>query len=230
MGHRPDDAPRMRDLPAPRRTTSAIGPLFRRLFAWPYRFGLSGLYRAGIRPWQLTVASLLANVGIAWLIVRGDRFVPGLLLMVAGLLDIFDGGVARLRGEASRSGAFLDSVIDRVSDMVLFGALFWSEAGQGHRLTAALALVSLVVSLLVSHIRAEGEAVGLTLTEGLFQRLERYVALMVGLTWPGSLAAVLAILAALGSVTVVQRLASAWRQLHGDRGPAVTSAPPAQDE
>jgi CDP-diacylglycerol--glycerol-3-phosphate 3-phosphatidyltransferase len=207
------DAPRVRDLPAPRRTESAIGPLFRSVFKWPYRVALAGLYRARFRPWQLTALSLLANAVIGWLLVTGRFLVPGLLLTVAGLLDIFDGGLARLRGEASRAGAFLDSVVDRVSDLILFGSLFWALAGQGRRLAAALALSSLIVSLLVSHIRAEGEAMGLSLTEGVFQRLERYVMLMIGLTAPGALVPVLVILTTLGGLTVIQRAASAWRQL-----------------
>jgi CDP-diacylglycerol--glycerol-3-phosphate 3-phosphatidyltransferase len=207
------DAPRVRDLPAPRRSPSAIGPLFRSVFKWPYRVALAGLYRAGLRPWQLTVLSLLANAVIGWLLVTGRFFVSGLLLMVAGVLDILDGGLARLRGEDSRAGAFLDSVVDRVSDLILFGALFWSLAGQGHRLAAAFALSSLIVSLLVSHIRAEGEAMSLSLSEGIFQRLERYVMLMIGLTAPGALVPVLMILTALGGLTIVQRAVSAWRQL-----------------
>ncbi|HEV8421480.1 MAG TPA: CDP-alcohol phosphatidyltransferase family protein [Actinomycetota bacterium] len=207
------DAPRLRDLPAPRRTESAIGPLFRSVFKWPYRVALAGLYRAGLRPWQLTALSLLANGVIGWLLVTGRFLVAGLLLMVAGLLDIFDGGLARLRGEASRAGAFLDSVVDRVSDLILFGSLFWALAGQGRRPAAALALSSLIVSLFVSHIRAEGEAMGLSLTEGVFQRLERYVMLMIGLTAPGALLPVLVILTTLGGLTVIQRAASAWRQL-----------------
>jgi len=207
------DAPRVRDVPAPRRSESAIGPLFRSIFKWPYRAALAGLYRVGLKAWQLTALSLLANAVIGWLLVTGRFLVAGLLLTVAGLLDIFDGGLARLRGEASRAGAFLDSVVDRVSDLILFGALFWALAGQGHRLAAAFALSSLVVALLVSHIRAEGEAMGLSLSEGVFQRLERYVMLMIGLTAPGALLPVLVILTMLGGLTVIQRAASAWRQL-----------------
>jgi CDP-diacylglycerol---glycerol-3-phosphate 3-phosphatidyltransferase len=210
----------MKDLPKPRRNESAIGPLFRSLFAWPYRFALAGLYRAGVLPWQLTFLSLASNIAIGWLLIDGFRLLPGLLLILAGMFDVFDGGVARLRGEDSRAGAFLDSVVDRVSDLVLFGALFWGEAGQGHRLTASLALVALIVSLLVSHIRAEGEAMGLKLTEGFFQRLERYVALMIGLCAPGTLKVVLGLLAVLGGVTVLQRLFSAWTQLTPERMPS----------
>ena len=162
--------PRVRDLPGPRRSESAIGPLFRTVFKWPYRVALAGLYRAGFRPWQLTFLSLATNGLIGWLLVTGRRLVPGLLLMLAG-------------------------------------------RGQGHRLSAALALSTLIVSMLVSHIRAEAEAEGIALTEGFVQRLERYVLLTIGLTAPGALTLVLALMTALGSMTVIQRGVSAWRQL-----------------
>jgi CDP-diacylglycerol---glycerol-3-phosphate 3-phosphatidyltransferase len=208
----PDDGPaRIRDMPAPRRATGAFAPALRAVFAWPYRWALSMLYRAGFRPAQVTGLSLLANVAVGWLLVTGRRMLPAWLLLVAGLLDIFDGGLARLRGEESRAGAFLDSVADRVSDLIVFGCLYWSLAGQGHEVSAALALSGLLVSLMVSHLRAEAEAVGLALTEGVVQRLERYVLLIIGLGVPGALLPVLAILTALGAVTVLQRGASAWR-------------------
>jgi CDP-diacylglycerol---glycerol-3-phosphate 3-phosphatidyltransferase len=207
--------PRIRDLPAPRRNRSIIGPLFQKVFAWPYRVTLAGLHRAGVRPWHLTVASLLTNVVIGWLLLTHRRFLPGMLLIPAGLFDIFDGGVARLRGEDSRLGAFLDSTLDRLSDGILFGCLFWSLAGLGEDLQAALALAALGISLVVSHIRADGEALGVALSEGAVQRLERYVALMIGLTAPGALLPVLVLLVALGGVTVLQRTWSALRGLSG---------------
>jgi len=139
------------------------------------------------------------------LLVRGDRLVPGLLLIPAGLFDILDGAVARLRHEDSRLGAFLDSVLDRVSDLILFGCLYWSLAGQGETVEAALALATLVIALFVSHIRAEAEAAGVTLSEGYFQRLERYIAMMIGLPVPGALLPALAVLTVLGGATVLQR-------------------------
>lgn len=210
-------APRLRDLPAPRENPSVIGPLFRWVFQWPYRVALAGLYRLGFRPWQLTALSLVANIIIGWLLLSGRRLVPGLLLLVAGLLDVFDGGVARLRGEESKKGALLDSTVDRVCDGIVFGAVFLAEAAiHRNELTAALALVAMVASLLTSHVRAEGEAAGLKITEGSVQRLERYVAMILGLTIPGALLPALALLAALGLVTTVQRLVWAWRAL-GDR-------------
>src|SRR5438128_12690262 len=94
MAHHEEESARVRDMPAPRRSPSIIGPLFRTVFAWPYRIALAGLYRAGFRAWQLTALSLVANSIIGALLVTGRRFLPGILLLVAGLLDIFDGGLA----------------------------------------------------------------------------------------------------------------------------------------
>ena len=217
-------APRVRDVPAPRRNRSIIGPLFQRVFTWPYRITLAALYRAGFRPWQLTLGSLAVNVAVGWLLLSGRRFVPGMLLIPAGVLDVFDGGVARMRGEDSRLGAFLDSTLDRVSDGILFGCLFWSLAGQGKETAAALA-----ISLVVSQIRAEGEALGITLSEGVFQRLERYVAVMIGLTAPGALLPVLGVLTGLGGLTVAQRGWSAWRRLSRPAEPEPAGPQPGGD-
>ena len=210
----------MRDLPAPRENPSLIGPLFRWVFQWPYRFALSGLYRAGFEPWILTALSLVTNGAVAALLLTGRRLVPGFLLLVAGVLDIFDGGVARLRGEESRKGALLDAAVDRVSDGIVFGAIFLAELTiHGNEVTAAMALAAMVVSLLVSHLRAEAEAAGLGMTEGTVQRLERYVGLIIGLTIPGALLPVLAALTVLGVVTTAQRLLQAGRSLPpGPRG------------
>jgi CDP-diacylglycerol--glycerol-3-phosphate 3-phosphatidyltransferase len=206
--------PRMRDLPPPRENPSVTGPLFRWVFQWPYRFVLAGLFRSGIKGWHLTALSLLANLVVAWLLLTGRRLVPGFLLLVAGLLDIFDGGVARLRGEASRKGALLDASVDRACDGIVFGTIFLAELTvHGNELTAALALASLVISLLVSHIRAEAEAAGLELTEGTVQRLERYVGLVLGLTIPGALLPVLVVLTVLGVATTLQRFLTARRAL-----------------
>jgi CDP-diacylglycerol---glycerol-3-phosphate 3-phosphatidyltransferase len=212
---------RIRDIPAPRENPSLIGPLFRWVFQWPYRVALSGLYRVGLKAWQLTALSLLANVAVGALLLTGRRLVPGVLLLVAGMLDIFDGGVARLRGEESQKGALLDAAIDRLSDGIVFGSIFLAEmAVHGNEVTAAMALAAMVVSLLVSHLRAEAEAAGLGMTEGTVQRLERYVGLVLGLTIPGALLPVLVALTVLGIVTTTQRLLTAGRALPSGSGRA----------
>jgi CDP-diacylglycerol--glycerol-3-phosphate 3-phosphatidyltransferase len=199
-------------MPPPRRNESAAGGAVQRIFAWPYRGLLAFLIWTGVRPWQLTVLSLLLTVTTGVLILAGAWFAAGLVLLLASLCDVFDGSVARLRGEARRSGAFLDSVLDRVSDMVLFSCLFWVLATNGQRAEAALALVTLVVSLGVSQVRAEAEAAGVKLSDGVFQRLERMLAMMAGLLIPHAMLPVLVLLSALGGLTVVQRV---WVALRG---------------
>ena len=199
------EAPKVRDLPKPRRNESAAGGAVQWIFQWPYRAILASLLWARVRPWHLTVLALLLNVVTGGLILGGRWFLAGCVLVVAGLCDVFDGSVARHRGEEKRSGAFLDAALDRVADAILFACLFWALAEDGRRLDAALALFTLVVSLSVSHIRAEAEAVGVRLTEGAFQRLERFLALIVGLVVPGAMTPVLVVLATLGAVTALQR-------------------------
>ncbi len=213
-GHSDDvarETPRVRDIPPPRKSEGAAGGAVQKIFAWPYRAILAFLIWTGVRPYQLTLTSLILNGVTGALIVLGYWLVAGVVLLLASMCDVFDGSVARHRGEARRSGAFMDSVLDRVADMILFSCLFWRMASTDLQLEAALALVTLVVSLSVSHVRAEAEAVGVRLTEGLFQRLERMLAMMVGLLIPGAMRPVLVLLAVLGTYTVFQRGYSALR-------------------
>jgi len=196
---------RVRDLPAPRKGEGAAGGAAQHIFAWPYRAILAFLLWTGIRAWQLTLLSLAMSVTSGFLILAGEWIWAGVALVACGTFDVMDGSVARHRGEVRRSGAFMDSVLDRVSDMILFGCLFWYLAGHGEEFAASLALVTLVVSLAVSHVRAEAEAVKVVLTEGLFQRLERIIALTLGLLIPGLMVPVLLLLAVLGTATVLQR-------------------------
>ena len=195
----------MRDMPAPRKSEGAAGGAAQHLFAWPYRGVLAFLLWTGVRPNQLTLLALASSVVCGALIVAGDWVWAGVALILGGTFDVMDGSVARHRGESRRSGAFMDSVLDRVSDMILFSCLFWRLAADGQMTAAALALVTLVVSVAVSHVRAEAEAAKVVLTEGLFQRLERVIALVIGLLVPGAMLPVLAVLAALGTATVLQR-------------------------
>ncbi len=207
-------------MPPPREGDGAAAPAMRRIFDWPFRAVLAGVMALHLSATTLTVLGLLTNVVIGWLLVRGDALLAGALLIPAGLFDLLDGAVARLRGTASRAGAFTDAVLDRVSDMILFGCAFWMLAGQGEDLEAALALATLVISISVSHVRAEAEAAGVSLSEGLFQRLERYLAMMVGLMVPGMLLPMLVLLTVLGGITVLQRGSNAIVRVAGTGGSA----------
>jgi CDP-diacylglycerol--glycerol-3-phosphate 3-phosphatidyltransferase len=202
---RPREAPRVRDMPAPRKSEGAAGGLAQRLFAWPYRGVLAFLLWTGVSPNQLTWLALFFNAVCGVLIIRGAWAWAGVALILGGICDVMDGSVARHRGEVRRSGAFMDSVLDRVADMILFSCLFWRFATTGETTQAVLALITLVVSVGVSHVRAEAEAAKVALTEGLFQRLERIIALAIGLLIPGMMLPVLVVLAVLGTATALQR-------------------------
>ena len=119
-----------------------------RLLAWPYRAILAFLIWTGVRPWQLTLLSpVFIVVGrvadrarqLARRRVPADRRQPARRLRRLG-------GAPPRRGR-SAPGAFMDSVLDRVSDMILFSCLFWNLAAQGEPVQAALALLTLIVSL-----------------------------------------------------------------------------------
>lgn len=198
-------------MPAPRKNQSVAGGAVGWIFQWPYRGILAFLLWTRVRPWQLTIASPILVLLAGVLIVTGDWFAAGWVLLLGGMCDVFDGSVARHRGEEKRSGAFMDSVIDRVADAIVLTCLFWAFADRGDDLEAALALVTLIVSLGVSYVRAEAEAAGVKLTEGLFQRLERILALMIGLLVPAMMLPMVLLLSVLGSLTLLQRAYLALR-------------------
>ena len=75
------------------------------IFAWPYRAILAFLIWTGVRPWQLTLASPVFIVLSGWQIVVGNWAVAGVLLLIGGLCDVFDGSVARHRGESEDARA-----------------------------------------------------------------------------------------------------------------------------
>jgi len=203
----------------PREVKGLIAPGLRVILLWPYRGGLWAALKLGVTPNQITVASLIANAVIAVLLARGDRALPAGLLLVSGIFDVFDGAVARARGSASPRGAWFDSVIDRISDALVFGGLFLSLLWEGSRTDGILALAALAVSLLVSQIRSEAEARGAKLGEGAFARAERFIVLVVALWLPHALTAGLAILAGLGAFTLVQRMWVARPALRGSADP-----------
>lgn len=202
---------RVRDMPAPRQNESAAGGFMGWVFRWPYRGILAFLLWTRVKPWQLTFAAPVLFLVCGILIVAGDWFAAFWALFLGSLCDVFDGSIARHRGEVKRSGAFMDSVLDRVADAIVFSSLCWFYLERGEQVPAVLALVTLFVSMSVSYVRAEAEAAGVALTEGLFQRLERLLAMMIGLAIPGAMVPMLALLAVLGTVTLVQRVYTALR-------------------
>ncbi|WP_265581354.1 CDP-alcohol phosphatidyltransferase family protein [Methanofollis aquaemaris] len=164
--------------------------------------------RSGVTPNVLTVAGFLVIAVAAVLIVSGRLVAAGVVLGFGGLFDALDGAVARVNGQASRFGAFFDSVLDRYAEAFLFGGLFLYFAGD--RTAQALTFAALVGSLMVSYTRARAEGLGAECRVGLFTRLERVLVLIAGLL-TGFLVPALWVLAVLTNFTAVQRMWHVWQ-------------------
>jgi len=146
------------------------------------------LASAGVRPNILTTIGVTINMGCAVLFALGEFFWAGIVLIVANLFDMLDGNVARLTGKVTKYGTFLDSSLDRLSDMtVFFGIIiFYSRNLPQHSLlNVVLAGFGMICSLMVSYTTARSEGLGVKANVGFLQRPERIVLLIIGAlsTW-----------------------------------------------
>lgn len=144
------------------------------------------LAAAGVSPDALTYAQLVVSVAAGVAFATGCIFLAGWLTILAGTLDILDGGLARRRGVASPRGALVDSIVDRWAEFATFVGLgaFFRADGWMLFVTALAAFAS----QMVSYARARAEGLGLELSTGRMQRPERYVLLGFG-AWISGLVA-----------------------------------------
>lgn len=147
-----------------------------------------GLASLGVHPNILTTIGVCINVGCGVLFGFGFFFWAGVVLIVANLFDMLDGNVARLTGNVTKFGSFLDSSLDRLSDMVVFLGIIVFYAGnspQHSLLNVTLAGVGMISSVMVSYTTARSEGLGVKANVGFLQRPERVVLLIIGAlsTW-----------------------------------------------
>ena len=173
------------------------------------------LVRLGFSPSGLTIIGVLIACVAAALIAQGMLAVGGVVVLIAGVFDMFDGAVARMTNRATKFGALFDSVMDRVSEAVVLLGLLWFYLEDGEQLGAMLVYVSIVGSMLVSYVRARAEGLGIECKGGLMQRPERVASLGIGIIvgqwWEPAVLIVLGVIAALTVVTTVQRVVETAR-------------------
>jgi CDP-diacylglycerol--glycerol-3-phosphate 3-phosphatidyltransferase len=179
-----------------------------------------------INPNILTVIGVAINVGSGVLFGTGYFFWAGIVLIVANLFDMLDGQVARLSGRVTRFGGFLDSSLDRLSDMVVFVGLmvFYARDTEFHStLNVFLAGAGLMGSVMVSYASARAESLIPKCDVGFLRRPERVVLFIIGAlsTHPGStnflanrMPAVLWVLAVGSYWTFAHRMYHTWRELN----------------
>ncbi|MBI2553034.1 MAG: CDP-alcohol phosphatidyltransferase family protein [Candidatus Rokubacteria bacterium] len=156
-----------------------------------------------LRPNHLTVLGLGVSLLAAVSFARGRERWGAVLLIVAGLFDFFDGSLARLSGQVTPFGAFLDSVIDRYSDLVVLAGvvfLFWGRPQE-----VVLTLVALIGTVMVSYTKARAQAIGVACEIGLMERPERLIVLIAGGLFDLMTLALL-VLAVLVNLTAIQRI------------------------
>ncbi len=177
------------------------------------------LRRAGVGANAATAAGLVMTLGGS-IFLAMDAPVPALVLLLLGsLADALDGAIARVSGEGTRLGAFLDSTADRVSDAAVFSASAWLGAARGDTVLFWAAIAALVTAGLVPYVRAKAESLGVAAAVGLAPREARIAILLVGIaTWellgmPAALTTAVAAVAILAAITFLQRVTAVARAL-----------------
>lgn len=169
------------------------------------------LNKIGILPNTMTLIGLAGQIGAAVLLGFGYIRWGGLALLVMAPMDALDGTMARLRGKPSRFGGFLDSVVDRYAELILFAGLLVHFVRLEQWLPVVLTYVAAAGSVMVSYSRARGETLGFNVKVGLLTRVERYIVIIACLLLNLPQVAIW-ILAILTNVTAIQRVLAVYKQ------------------
>ena len=171
------------------------------------------LNRLGLMPNTITIIGWVGNTIGAYFLWQGQMLVGGLIILAMGPVDALDGTMARLRGEPSDFGAFVDSVTDRYSELVIFLGLLLYYNQQGDWINTLGVYLAAAGSVLVSYIRARAQSLGYEAKVGILTRAERYAvlapALIFNIPWLG-----VWIIAVLANITAVQRIIHVRRIAH----------------
>jgi len=177
------------------------------------------LARLGFSPDTLTVVGFLFHFLFAYLIAVGEFRWAAVAIAAISPLDALDGSLARKLGHTQGGfGAFLDSTLDRVAEIVLFGGFILYYVAEGDAVMLGIAYAAITGSLMVSYARARAEALGLSAKIGILGRVERYLLLTLALfflvpAWG------LVILAVMTYFTFGQRMWHVYKQTAGARAP-----------
>jgi CDP-diacylglycerol--glycerol-3-phosphate 3-phosphatidyltransferase len=195
------------------------------------------LTRRRIHPNVISTAGFVITCSSGYFFHQHHVGTAGFLILLGGLFDLFDGTVARRTGLASSFGAFYDSTLDRLSEIVVYLGLLslyndyrleLGDVGMIYWIVLAMA-----GSLMISYTRARAESLGIPCHIGLMQRPERVI--LIGLsslifgetTMLGQRGLVLRIviigLAVLTNLTAIQRIWWVYRETRPDGEPKTES-------
>ncbi len=167
----------------------------------------------GLTPNMMTVIGMIGNTVGAYYLARGDMLTGGLFVLLMTPIDALDGTMARLRGEPGDFGAFVDSVSDRYSELIIYGGLLYFFLDSGEPLGGMLTFGAAAGSVLVSYVKARAEGLGYGAKVGLLTRVERYLVLAPSLVF-NKLYIGLAIITIFANITALQRIWHVRSQTH----------------
>ena len=188
--------------------------------------GAKLLSAVGLTPDAVTLLGFFVSAAAAALVGAGYLTAGGVVFLAGGALDLMDGALARYQGKVSSFGAVLDSLMDRLGEGALFLGMavyaLRADLSDGRLMFFIVALMlALVSSQTVSYLRARGEGLGVFTRTGLMTRPERVVVLSLGLVLGvRSLEVILVVIAAVSTLTLLQRLHSIRVALRSEADPA----------
>jgi CDP-diacylglycerol--glycerol-3-phosphate 3-phosphatidyltransferase len=167
-----------------------------------------------LTPNAISLTGFVLNLVAAALILDRLFFLAGVAFIVGSVMDTLDGRYSRMSGKGTQFGAFLDSTLDRIEEGVVLAAVAWYFADSGDAVAAAMCVVAVLGSLMVSYTRARAEALGIECKVGIATRPVRVVILSIGLVFAKGaglgdfelLAPAVYVIAGLTAVTAVQRV------------------------
>jgi len=161
--------------------------------------------RLGIHPNLMTLFGLFGTAVGAYLVATGNMTWGGILVLLTVPFDALDGTMARLRGEATDWGAFVDSVSDRYSELAVYLGLVVYYLNQDEPEAVTLVFFATAGTVLVSYVKARADSLKLDANVGLLTRVERYLVLAPALVFNIPLVAIW-ILAIFTNFTALQRI------------------------
>jgi CDP-diacylglycerol---glycerol-3-phosphate 3-phosphatidyltransferase len=183
---------------------------------WLLQHVVTGLAATGLTPNAFTFLGLIVNSAAAALFAMGLFHQAAGVLFLAGFLDMADGQVARRVGQVTAFGGYLDSTLDRYSDLALYMGLVVYYTLIGRTFFMALAAVAMASSFMVSYSRARAESLIPSCKVGFMERPERLVLLIIGGA-TGRMAQVLWVIAGISTITVIHRVVYTWQELRAGR-------------
>lgn len=170
----------------------------------------------GINPNVLTFFGMVVNFWAAVDFAMGLFAWGASLIFLAGFLDMLDGQVARRGKRVTAFGGFLDSTLDRYSDMALYMGLLVFYARHGRTSYVVLAAAATAGSVMVSYARARAECLIPTCKVGFMERPERVVLLILG-GLLDRMAPALWVIAVVSTITVIHRIVYTWQETKAGR-------------